>query len=114
MGCAWQWPLGLWGHVGLLIGWASLGVCSSSWWRVGLSWVRSLATLLSLWRLGVGGLLLAWVRSLARLAIIWCLALRAITSWSLLSIRTHLNGINKHIRLQTQLKKTLIFRNLRL
>lgn len=90
LGWTWQWPLGLWGHVGRLIGWSSLGVCSRSRWRVGLPWVRSLATWLSLWGLGVGGLLLAWVGSLAWLAIIWCLALGAIASWSLLSVRSHL------------------------
>lgn len=90
LGWAWQWPLGLRGHVGLLIGRSSLTVCSRSRWRVGLPRVRSLAARLSLRGLGVRGLLLAWVGSLARLPIIWCLALGAIASWSLLSIRSHL------------------------
>lgn len=71
LGWAWQWPLRLWGHVGLLIWGSSLGVWGRSWWRVRLPCVRCLATLLSWWRLGVGGLLLAWMRTLARLAIIW-------------------------------------------
>lgn len=90
LGWAWQWPLGLWGHVGLLIGGSSLCVWGRSLRWVRLPWVRCLATRLSCWGLRVGGLLLAWVRSLTRLSIIRCLALRAISSWSLLSIRSHL------------------------
>lgn len=93
LGWTWQWTLGLWGHMWLLIGWSSLVVCSRGLWRMGLPWVRSWATRLSLLRLGIGGLLLARVRSLARLAIIRCLALGSIASWSLLTIRSHLWAI---------------------
>lgn len=76
--------------MGLLIGLSSLGVWSGSRRRVGLPWVRCLAARLSWWGLRIGALLLAWVRSLAGLAVIWCLPLRAVASWSLLSIRSHL------------------------
>lgn len=93
LGLDWHWPLGLRGHVGLLIGWSSLGVLGRIWQRMGLPWVRCLATLLSWWGLAVGGLLLARERSLAWLPVIRCLTLGAIASWSLLSIRSHLRTI---------------------
>lgn len=93
LGWAWQWPLGLRGHVGLLIGWPPLGMWARGLGRVRLLPRVCLSTLLSRWRLGVGCLLLARVRSLTLGAVVWSLALGSITSWSLLSIGSHLLSI---------------------
>lgn len=83
-------PLGLRRHVGLLIGWPTLGMRAGSLGRVGLPCVGCGPTLLPWWGLGVGCLLLSRMGSLALCAVVWTLALGAITSWSLLSVGRHL------------------------